>query len=135
MAALHELFDFSAGHVLNVRLARVEEVADTLADVESDDLESGTRELDGQRQTHVAQANDSYRGAAVGDSGENLLFHLGGWVTPMAHAIHILGVALPLDHIGRRVLNIDEATGQPVNTFHFGARIGHLPAVGGYIPA
>lgn len=53
----------------------------------------------------------------------------------MARAVHILGAALPLDHLKGLAVNIDEATGQAVITFSFGGWIGHLPAAAGYIPA
>jgi hypothetical protein len=53
----------------------------------------------------------------------------------MARAVHILGAALPLDHLKGLAVNIDEATGQAVITFLFRDRTGHLPATGGYIPA
>jgi hypothetical protein len=72
-----EFLDLGARHVLDVRLPELRRSHTPLADVEANHLEAGTCELHGQRQTHIPQANDSYRGAAVGDAGKNFLFHLG----------------------------------------------------------
>ena len=79
VAARHERGNFRARNVLNVRGSAVQGVADLLADVEPDDVESRSRKLDGHGQADVAETNNSDRCCAIVDTSEKLLFHLSVW--------------------------------------------------------
>ena len=58
-----ELRDLGGRHVGDVRRARVDRVDLPRVEVDADGVEAGARELDGERQTDVAEADDADAGA------------------------------------------------------------------------
>jgi len=61
----HQRAHIRGGDVLDVRAALVQLLHPLLVDVDAEHLEAGLRQLHGERQTHIAEADDGELGGAI----------------------------------------------------------------------